>query len=277
MKRIVILTGAELRHDYLRVAFGLEADLEVLRSYCEGTENTASTSIDAAAPGAEQQAEHFRARQASEHDFLEALTANAPDRSHPARIPRGTVNDREIVDEILALEPDLLVAYGCSIIKGRLLDGFRGRFVNVHLGLSPYYRGTGTNFWPLANGEPEFVGATFMHLSPEVDGGEVIHQVRAEMRRTDGPHEIGNRLIRDMVPHYVDLVRAFDRLPKMDQIPAPQTARYYRRRDFTAESLGRMHVNFETGMIARYLAEKDARDAAAPIVSNPGLAAERTA
>src|SRR5690606_10372264 len=102
-----------------------------------------------------------------------------------------------------------------SLIREPLLSAFQGRFLNVHLGLSPYYRGSGTNFWPLVNGEPEFVGATFMHIDAGVDTGEVIHQIRARIFPGDTPHQIGNRLIADMARVYAALIRDFDRLERM--------------------------------------------------------------
>ena len=40
MKRIVILTGSELRHTFFRTALGNEAGIEVLRTYCEGLEKS---------------------------------------------------------------------------------------------------------------------------------------------------------------------------------------------------------------------------------------------
>ena len=67
--------------------------------------------------------------------------------------------------------------------------------MNIHLGLSPYYRGAGTNFWPLVNGEPEYCGATIHILDGGVDTGPVIAHVRPEIAAGDGPHDIGNKTI----------------------------------------------------------------------------------
>ena len=53
---------------------------------------------------------------------------------------------------------------------------FSRKFLNVHLGLSPYYRGSGTNVWPLINTEPDMVGATLC-IDAGIDNGEIIHQI----------------------------------------------------------------------------------------------------
>jgi methionyl-tRNA formyltransferase len=164
----------------------------------------------------------------------------------------------------------VVIAFGSSIVKSPLLTHFAGRFLNVHLGLSPYYRGTGTNFWPLVNGEPEFVGATFMHMDAGVDTGLIIHQMRARMFAGDTPHQVGNRMIVDMTLTYVDLVRRLDSVAQMSQ-PTGIDGRYYRRRDFTPEAVGTMHANFRAGMISKYLADYQGRTSRATIVINPAF------
>ena len=88
-----------------------------------------------------------------------------------------------------------MLVFGTGLLKRPLLDAFAGRLLNIHLGLSPYYRGAGTNFWPLVNREPEFCGATIHFLDEGVDTGPIIAHVRPAIRSGDGPHDIGNRTI----------------------------------------------------------------------------------
>jgi phosphoribosylglycinamide formyltransferase-1 len=270
MARIVILTGSELRHRFVRKALAISAEIEVARSYCEGMANSLVDMVDRKpVEESELQRAHLEARACSEEDFFGVFDRLAPDRSHAVDIERGLINDDVRAGEIEALAPDLLVAYGCSLIKGRLLSSFAGRFLNVHLGLSPYYRGSGTNFWPLVNDEPEFVGATFMHIDAGVDTGEIIHQIRARVVPGDSPHQIGNRLIADMVRVYAAVIRNFDRLVRLAQPPVPADERVYRSRDLTEAATRKLYDNFATGLVARYLAEREARAKAAPIVENP--------
>lgn len=245
--------------------------MSVVRSYCEGVEQSLANRIDPAAPGAALQASHVASRERSEQDFFAAFVALCEDRSNPQAIPKGAINEPAAVASIRELAPDVLAAYGCSLIKGPLVGEFAGRFLNLHLGLSPYYRGSGTNFWPLVNGEPEYVGATFMYLDEGVDTGRIIHQVRARVHEGDSPHDIGNRLIADSARVYRVLLERFDRLTDAPAFPDPDKPRYYRRRDFTPESTQVLYEQFATGLVRRYLSEYDARVARVPIVQNPAL------
>ncbi len=271
MKRIVILTGSELRHDFLRKAFGLADGLEVCATYREGLEKSLETVVDQKSAGADLQLRHITARAQAEEDFFGAFVRLTPDRSIPIDIPKGDINQDCHVDAIRKMAPDLLIAYGCSLIKSALLEEFSGRFVNVHLGLSPYYRGSGTNFWPLVNGEPEFVGATFMHIDAGIDTGNVIHQMRARIFPDDDPHRIGNRLIADMTGVYIRIIQKFENMAALPQITPPSEVKVYLQRDFSPESVVRLYAAFNDGLIERYLEDRENREAHAPIVCNPYL------
>jgi folate-dependent phosphoribosylglycinamide formyltransferase PurN len=272
VKRIIILTGSELRHRFFRKAVASHTDIDVVRTYCFGMQSTLVDVVGKMEPEVSQLAtEHLETRARSERDFFEPFDRLVADQSNPTERDRRRINHQEIFEEASALDPDILVAFGCPIIKEPLLSAYDGRFVNVHLGLSPYYRGGGTNFWALVNGEPEFVGATFMHIDAGVDTGETIHQVRARFDSGDTPHQIGNRLIADMTIICAAIISRFDRIPRVAQIPEPPGSKVYRRRDMTEEAIGTLYRNFSEGLVDAYLAEEASRCAAAPIVENPAV------
>jgi phosphoribosylglycinamide formyltransferase-1 len=268
-RRVVLLTGSELRHDFFSRAVSLADGIAVARTYSEGLEGTLRTTIDPGRPRSDLQTQHLAARELSERDFFGAFVALAPDRSNAFAIPRGTVNNPDVFSEIVALRPDLLVAYGPSLVREPLLSQFAGRFINVHLGLSPYYTGSGTNFWPLVNREPEFVGATFMHIDSGIDSGPVIHQLRARIFSGDSPHQVGNRLILDMCAAAIHLIRHAERLGPGVRLTRPPTARVYRKRDFTPEAVQMLYENFHAGLVDQYLSEREVRIARAPIQEHP--------
>lgn len=264
---IVILTNSQLRHKFVRKALALHDRINVLRTYCESNEGTTLDRVRV--DGDEVKLRHLEARAEAEEDFFRHFVNYTPDYSHPERIPKGDINEKQPYREIIELDPDLLVAYGCSIIQDPLLSAFEGRFLNVHLGLSPYYRGSGTNFWPLVNSEPEYVGATFMHLDAGVDTGEIIHQIRARVKPGDTPHQIGNRLIADMIAPYREIITKFDDLEDMEQPRAPTNAHYYTKADFSTDATNRLYENFENELVEKFLTDQHRRTSDVPIVENP--------
>ena len=212
MTKLIILTGSELRHDFIRTYIASSPDVEVITSYCEGAERSLKALTEEKTEHNDARLRHLSAREQSERDFFQLYIDMTTDRSNPVYIAKGAINDDRYVREIIKRQPDLVIAYGCSIITEKLLSAFSGRFINVHLGLSPYYRGSGTNFWPLVNAEPEFIGATFIHIDAGIDTGEIIHQIRPHIEVGDTPVQIGNRLIVAIAEEYLSIVNCFDGL-----------------------------------------------------------------
>ena len=67
------------------------------------------------------------------------------------------------------------IVFGSSYIKKGLLKFLKkNKAINIHMGLSPYYRGTDCNFWALYDGNFDKVGATIHLLSSKLDGGKII-------------------------------------------------------------------------------------------------------
>jgi len=271
MQNIVILTGSELRHHFFRKALSATKGISVLCSYIEGLEGSIKEITESKKKQSAQELLHLKAREQSEKDFFLLAEQFIEDTSHPKAIVRGSLNDSENVEEIISLNPDIIVSYGCSIIKEPLLSEFNNRIINIHLGLSPYYRGCGTNFWPLVNNEPEYIGVTFMYIDSGIDTGEIIHQIRPRIYEFDGPHQIGNRLISDMIEECEKLLESFDSLDNMTQPSEPENVKVYRNKDFSEEATCKLYSNFADGMIQRYLLEKGTRCKKAPIIENPAV------
>ena len=81
------------------------------------------------------------------------------------------------------LKSDLYVTFGCSYIKGEIVDYLINRkAINIHMGVSPYYRGTDCNFWALYEGNPHLVGATIHILSKGLDNGPILYHAMSNLK-----------------------------------------------------------------------------------------------
>ena len=264
--KVIIITGNEIRHEYFRKKVASDKQISVIASFCEGSERSLANRMLMDAKTSQLEIQHVNARLQSETDFFSEYIENVEDKSKPNFINKGDINELKIVKKILELNPDLLVCYGSSLIKSELLTKFENKFLNVHLGLSPYYRGSGTNVWPLINCEPDMVGATFMHIDAGIDTGEIIHQIRADMFLGDSPHTIGNRLIRKMTSTYAEIIIKFPYLEREKQ-PVNE-GKLYLKKDFTSDSCKKLYLNFEQGMIENYI---NSSKQLPYIVNNKGL------
>jgi methionyl-tRNA formyltransferase len=264
--RTIVLTGNLRRHAY--VANSLARRLDVA---CVWLEQKTFDPLSYA--GSDQDAaiirRHFEDRDASE----EAYFADDIDVAALSRqVAPGGCNNPDEIERMRRLQPDVVLVFGTGLLKQPVIDSFPGRIVNIHLGLSPYYRGAGTNFWPLVNGEPEYCGATIHFLDLGVDSGPIITHVRPELRTSDGPHDIGNKTIVAAAAALAEAAAAVD-AGRVRGVEQHGDGRVYRRSHFTADAVRRLYANFETGMIERYLRNKPARDAALSLVTMEGARA----
>lgn len=175
------------------------------------------------------------------------------------RVPEGACNDPDEIERMDALKPEIVLVFGTGMLRERILTTFKGRIINIHLGLSPYYRGSGTNFWPLVNREPEYVGATIHCLDPRLDYGSILVHARPTIERGDGPHDIGNKAI--LRAAAVALPAAASLLGgNAGTLPQWTRGRLYQRKHFSADAVRRLQRNFESGMIDEYVTHASSRD-----------------
>ena len=81
------------------------------------------------------------------------------------------------------LKSNVYVVYGSSYIKGELLNFLiNQKAINIHAGISPYYRGTDCNFWALFDDNPHLVGATIHLLSEGLDSGPMLYHAMSNIK-----------------------------------------------------------------------------------------------
>src|SRR5205085_4323250 len=136
------------------------------------------------------------------------------------------------------------------------LGRFPDRVVNLHLGLSPYYRGTATNFWPLVHGQPECVGATLHLAILKVDAGPILAQVRPEPCVTDRAHDLGCKTIMAAAEAWPAVLRSFAAGQLAPRVIDSGGGRLCRRRDFNAAAVLQMWQRFDDGMMDQYVADR---------------------
>jgi folate-dependent phosphoribosylglycinamide formyltransferase PurN len=258
--RAIVLTSSLRRHAY--VANALTSRLDVV---CVWRDRKAFEPLKYAASDDDAAVieRHFAARDASEAAyFADHETVRADSRE----VPPGGCNDAGEIALMRRLAPEVVLVFGTGLLKPPLIDSFPGRIINIHLGLSPYYRGAGTNFWPLVNGEPEYCGATIHFLDAGVDTGPIIAHVRPAMSAADGPHDIGNKTIAASAAALADAAIALC-VGGVRGVEQRGGGRLYKRADFSAAAVRRLYANLADGMIDTYLRCKAERDAALSLVA----------
>ncbi|MDC0931559.1 formyltransferase family protein [Methylophilaceae bacterium] len=116
-------------------------------------------------------------------------------------VKSGDLNllDREQLQD--ALESDVYVVFGASYIKEWLIDFLvQNKALNIHMGISPYYRGSSCNFWALYDNNPSYVGATIHMLSKGLDSGNMLFHCLPNYVEGDTPFDFSMRSV--LAAHY---------------------------------------------------------------------------
>jgi hypothetical protein len=214
LERVVILTSRGLEHHYvanvLCAAFPIDAivvsepprpPLHRLRGY--GPRTLVRKTVRGIRQGSVRDAKERRL--ALVRVLGEELTAGF----HAADLVRPVpgVNSEACSRLVAELRPDLLLVYGTAIVDGRILELARDRALNMHTGISPYYRGADTWFWPLVNRELHMVGATVHECTGVVDGGPIFKTARAPLAPTRNMYDLFAWSVAAGAEIYVDVVR----------------------------------------------------------------------
>ena len=139
--RIAVFTSNAIRHKFVANILSRHADDVLIVVECKSNHAIDPEKSDAPSSLIER---HFRLRYETErqvfagNDLFEGMTLP---------LVYGELNLGDTFDVVKRFGPDLMLVFGSSIIRGPLLTLVpEGHFINLHLGLSPYYRGAGTNF-----------------------------------------------------------------------------------------------------------------------------------
>ena len=112
----------------------------------------------------------------------------------PIYQPLKVKNNIEFIDEIKALNPDIIcvVAYG-RILPKEILEIPKYGCINVHGSLLPKYRGAAPIQWAVINGE-EKTGITTMYMDVGMDTGDMILKEEVEIGKDETTGELWDRL-----------------------------------------------------------------------------------
>lgn len=134
-----------------------------------------------------------------------------------------------------ALDSDIFVIFGASYITGWLIDFLIGRrAVNLHMGISPYFRGSACNFWALQKNKPSYVGATIHMLSKGLDNGDMLFHCVPTVKPGDTAFDFTMRSVLVAQQGLVDAIQD-QQLFSLNPVPQDRSKQihYSKKSEFT--------------------------------------------
>jgi methionyl-tRNA formyltransferase len=133
-----------------------------------------------------------------------------------------------------ALESDVYVVLGASYIKGELIEFLvEHKAINIHMGVSPYYRGSSTNFWAPYQGHIDMVGATIHMLSAGLDSGDILYHAFPKPQRIEA-FDLGMMSVKVAIDSVAERIKSGEIFEiKPEKQDRSKEISYTRNKDFT--------------------------------------------
>jgi len=204
-KKILVITGNQLVHKYFLNQLGLHFKFSAV--FFENTQypdplfksNKERVIWD----------EFFLNRHKTEKSLLQIYK-----KSHTQRKPKvytiekGKLNSDKTLELIKQFSPDQIIIFGTSLLGAKFLDLYPDQILNLHVGLSQFYRGSSCNFWPIYDLKPQLLGATVHFVSKRIDGGNILIQDTIALDANDSefvlmtkPIILGTKLMIEAIKH----------------------------------------------------------------------------
>lgn len=210
---------------------------------------------------------HFEERDATETQFFgNPIRCEAP----ILVVDAQGLNQSESLQFVSKANADAALVFGTGLLGKELLAQLPHNTLNLHLGLSPRYRGAATLFWPFYFLEPAWAGATFHFLVSEPDAGDIVHQVCPPLHRSDGIHDVGCRTVVCATEEAIHLFERLRAIGKWEGKRQKSTGKNFLVRDFQAQHLRVIYDLYENRIVQAYL-DGELSDRRPTLIRHPGI------
>lgn len=245
--KLILITGDQVRHkffaDFLATQFDLELVVSEKKAYnfWDNTKHFGQSMIIK---------DHFRSLEITERKFFSE--AEWP-QCKVLTIERGELRGDKIKAVLRQAKADIGIVFGSGILTPDIIAECP-TLLNVHQGISPYFRGSGTNFWPFVFGKLEYVGVTLHQIDCGVDTGGIICHGFPEISSKHSMHDIGCECIKTSARLVTKVLNGTDASGKFYPIQQWSTGRVFKRADLTDQAIETANRLVREGLIENFVA-----------------------
>ena len=197
---------------------------------------------------------HFKNREKSELQFFgkNKKLPNCPIHY----VTEETLSNTESVSFIKNLDVDVVFIFGTGMIKEPLYSALPKLKINLHLGISPRYRGSATLFWPFYFLEPNWAGSTFHLITDEPDAGDIIHQSLPLLEKGDTIHDVACKVVQQSAKDVKLIINVLSSGKKLVLHKQKGTGKNFLTRDFIPQHLRVIYDLYNDDIVDQFLDNK---------------------
>ncbi|WP_026838118.1 formyltransferase family protein [Gillisia sp. JM1] len=195
---------------------------------------------------------HFEKRNQAEVEVFDSKI-NKVDIENRLEILPGEINHQKTIDFVAKNQPDILITFGIGILQHNFLSIAPKEIWNIHGGLSPWYKGTITHFWPSYHLQPQFTGCTIHYINSKIDGGAIIHQTPAILEYNDGLHQLSCKSLKIALETIVPLLNLISKSKSIKAVDQKTTGKLWLKKDWKPQHLKLIYGLYEDKVVNAYL------------------------
>lgn len=245
-QKLLILTSTSIRHDYLTHVLRNFFDVQLVVREEKGSYYQSQQEKSVVIQSHMEELCRVEKLYFKEVDVSELNTVS---------VKRGAINSPDLIKLAASFNPDMVAVFGTSILNRGWLEQFDKKLVNLHLGLSPFYRGSATLFWPFVFNELHYVGSTFHLVEEDVDSGDVIKRFRAKFEEKDSYYDIINKTIKQSIEIFPAVLSNFSAGTLTAEPQVQNQGRVFKKSDFNETVLKKVLSDFSSGLEKHQLDE----------------------
>ncbi len=97
----------------------------------------------------------------------------------------SSVNSEECITNLKNFDADVIIVNGTRIISKKVLESTKAKFINTHVGITPFYRGVHGAYWALVAKDTNNCGVTIHEVDQGIDTGSILRQERITISKKD--------------------------------------------------------------------------------------------
>ena len=251
--RIVLMCGSHLRHIYVASALLNIGRLAAL--VIEERESFVPQPDPSWIPHYQELfRHHFEKREYCEKKYFRSVDLETiANRVSTLRVQTKELNEKKTIDFLSEHKDCILLSYGVHQLDEAIISLFPQRCFNIHGGLSPWFRGNATLFWPFYFLKPNYAGMTIHRLSNKLDGGDILHHSLPELAYGDGIHDVACKAVIQVVNDLCKILELADAGQKLTCHPQKSSSKLFVTQDWTPQTLTVIYDLYKDRIVDHYL------------------------
>lgn len=248
--KVLLLTGSHPRHLYL---VNKLAELDIIAAHVIEKRGAFVPQPPSNLEGIDRDnfIRHFADRDGAEHKHFKG-NETVLDSIPTLEVSLAELNSEETIDWIRLQEFDLAISYGVHKLSDELLEVLPKHSWNIHGGLSPWYKGNTTLFWPFYMLRPNWAGMTIHRLSSRLDAGDVVHQSVPKLEYGDGLHDVACKAVMQVTEDLKKILTQYT-LDEVQYTPQKGNGKLWVGTDWIPQHLRFVYNTYNNDIVDQFL------------------------